>query len=191
MFGSETTIVFIQLLLVNFLWDSCQYAFAAFKILGTNYDLQLQFWSFSELFCVSFWREVHQNTAEKHCRILSFLTCFYASFFPFCPLCWPPLFLSFSQHPFALFSPSKSALFCRAKGTAQSLVRGRFRMNLSSKFGKEIPSRNLLERRSVCALLIIPCWKNCWENAKAQGRRSAVGIHQVIAFLKAERESEK
>ena len=52
------------------------------------------------------------------------LTCFHASFFPFCPLCWPPLFLPFSRHIFALFSPSKTALFCRAKGTAQSLERG-------------------------------------------------------------------
>ena len=52
------------------------------------------------------------------------LTCFHASFFPFCPLCWPPLF-PFSRHIFfALFSPSKSALFCRPKGTAQSLERG-------------------------------------------------------------------
>ena len=49
------------------------------------------------------------------------LTCFRASFFPFRPLSWPPLFLPFSRHMFALFSPSKSALFCRAKGTAQSL----------------------------------------------------------------------
>ena len=31
-------------------------------------------------------------------------------FFPFCPLWWPPLFLPFSRHLFALFSASKSAL---------------------------------------------------------------------------------
>ena len=41
------------------------------------------------------------------------------------PLCWPPLFLAFSD------------LFCRAKGTAQSLQRGSFRMDLSRKFGKK------------------------------------------------------
>ena len=52
----------------------------------------------------------------------------------------PPLL---SGRLFALFSPSKSALFCRAKGTAQSLERGSFRMDLSTKFGKELPSRNL------------------------------------------------
>ena len=68
------------------------------------------------------------------------LTCFHASFFPFCPFFWPPLFLPFSQHIFAIFSPSKSALFCRAKGTVQSLERGSSGMHLSTKFGKEIPS---------------------------------------------------
>ena len=52
----------------------------------------------------------------------------------FCPLCWPP---------------SKSALFCRAKGTAQILEMGTFRMDLSTKFGKEIPSRNLREEGSL------------------------------------------
>ena len=45
------------------------------------------------------------------------LTCFHASFFPFCPLCWPPLFLPFFSAAFLPLSPSKSALFCRAKGT--------------------------------------------------------------------------
>ena len=58
--------------------------------------------------------------------------------FSFLPLCWPPhlppvflvTFLPLSP------SPSKSALFCTAKGTAQSLVRGSFRMDLSTKFGK-------------------------------------------------------
>ena len=44
-------------------------------------------------------------------------------------------------------SPSKRALFCRAKGTAQSLERGSLRMDLSTKFGKEIPSRNLREKK--------------------------------------------
>ena len=74
------------------------------------------------------------------------LTCFCASFFPFCPLSWPPLFLPFSRHIFALFSPSQSALFCREKCTAQSLERGSSGMDLSTKFGKEIPSRNLREK---------------------------------------------
>ena len=53
-----------------------------------------------------------------------FLTCFRASFFPFCPLCWPPLFLPFSRHLFALVSPSKSALFCREKGTSSGAAPG-------------------------------------------------------------------
>ena len=34
---------------------------------------------------------------------------------PSCPLCRPPLFLSFSRHLFALFSRSKNALFCEAR----------------------------------------------------------------------------
>ena len=76
------------------------------------------------------------------------LTCFHASFFPFCPLCWPCLFPPFSGH----FSPSstlsKSALFCREKGTAQILERSSFRVDLSTKVGKEIPSRNLREKGS-------------------------------------------
>ena len=35
------------------------------------------------------------------------LTFFRASFFPFCPRCWPPLFLPFSRHLFALSPPRK------------------------------------------------------------------------------------
>ena len=78
-----------------------------------------------------------------------FLTCFHASFFPFYPFYWPPLLLSFSRHFFALFSPTKSALFCRAEGAPQSLERDGFRTDLSADFGKEIPSRNLRKKRSV------------------------------------------
>ena len=59
------------------------------------------------------------------------------------------LFRHFSQHFFALLSPSKSALFCRARGTAKSLGRGNFSVNLCRKFAKETPSRNLRENRSV------------------------------------------
>ena len=32
------------------------------------------------------------------------------SFFPFCPLCWPPLFLPFSRHLFDLSSPRRKVL---------------------------------------------------------------------------------
>ena len=74
------------------------------------------------------------------------LTYFHASLFPFLPSLvatpLPPLF-SAPSRPFlplvALFSPSKRALICRAKGTAQSLEKGSFRVDVSSKFGKEIP----------------------------------------------------
>ena len=38
-------------------------------------------------------------------------------FFPFCPLCWPPLFLPFSGHLFALSSPSK--VLCSVEQRAQ------------------------------------------------------------------------
>ena len=90
-------------------------------------------------------------------RRIQDLTCFHASFFPVCPLFWSPLFLPFSRHTFALFSPSKSALFCRVKGTAQSLERGTSGMDLSTKFGKEIPSRNLRKKRSETALRGVFC----------------------------------
>ena len=72
--------------------------------------------------------------------------------FSFLPLFWPPLFLTFSRHLFALAPPSKSTLFCSAKGRAQRLETGSFRMDLSTKFGKETPSRNLREKRSDKAL---------------------------------------
>ena len=53
-----------------------------------------------------------------------YLTCFRASFFPFCPLCWPPLFLPFSRYLLALFSP-------------ESLEMGRLRMHLSTNSGRK------------------------------------------------------
>ena len=89
----------------------------------------------------------HAHDCKKH--FCSLPTCFHASFFPFCPLCWPRLFLPFSRPIAALFSPLQGTLFCRAKGTEQSLDRVSFRMDLSTKFGKEIPSRNLRGKRSV------------------------------------------
>ena len=91
---------------------------------------------------------------------LHYLTCFHACFFPFCPLCQPPLFPPFSRHLFAPFSPLKSALLCRAKGTVQSLERVSFRMDLCPKFGKEIPSRNPREKRSVTVTLHNFCGVN-------------------------------
>ena len=50
-------------------------------------------------------------------RALVLLTCFHASFFPFCPLCWSPLFLPFLGTFFALFSPQK--LLCSVEQGAQ------------------------------------------------------------------------
>ena len=84
-----------------------------------------------------FWRNVCKRLAKNAVPDL---------FSRILPPSWPPLFLPFSQDLFALFSPSKTALFCRAKCTLQSLERGRFRMDLSTKFGKEIPSQNLREK---------------------------------------------
>ena len=91
------------------------------------------------------WITISQGTlihSRHFCRPV-----FTRPFFLFAPLLATPLPLIFS----ALFRPvlpSKSALFCRAKGTPQSLERGSFRMDLSTKFGKEIPSRNLRKKRS-------------------------------------------
>ena len=39
--------------------------------------------------------------------------------FPFCPLCWPPLFLPFSGHLFALFFPLKKLMLCSVEREAQ------------------------------------------------------------------------
>ena len=86
------------------------------------------------------------------------------------PVFTRPFFLSapFARHPssspflgtfFALFSPQKRALFCRARGTAQSLQRGSLRINLCTNFGKEIPSRNLREKRSVSKPPILKCYR--------------------------------
>ena len=54
---------------------------------------------------------------------------FTRPFVLFDPLCWPPLFFFSSRRLFALFSPSRNALFCRAMGIAQSLER-EFRVDL-------------------------------------------------------------
>ena len=44
---------------------------------------------------------------------------FRASFFPFCPLCWPPLFLPFFSAPFRPFSPPRKVL-CSVEKRVQS-----------------------------------------------------------------------
>ena len=79
------------------------------------------------------------------------LTCFHASFFPFSSLAGIPLPLLISA-PFRPFPPRKAHCSVerqaqhRAWRGAQSLARGSFGMDLSTKFGKEIPSRNLREK---------------------------------------------
>ena len=86
-----------------------------------------------------------KNTRKKPKKYPKFLTCFHTSFFPFC---------LFTGHLFTLFShSSKSALFCRAKGTAQSLERGSFSIDLSTKLGKEMPSRNPREKGSEIPII--------------------------------------
>ena len=85
-----------------------------------------------------------KNRNKHPTKYSQILTCFHTSCFPFCPLFWPALVS-------VLFSPSKIALFCRAKVTAQIFERGSFRMHLSTMFGKEIPYRNLREKRSEFA----------------------------------------
>ena len=94
-----------------------------------------RFWGFSE-------RKRHINFFHINflCRPSSRVL------FSFSPFSWSPLFLPFSRHLFLPFLPSKNALFCRARGTAQSLERGSFRVDLSTNFGKEIPSRNPREK---------------------------------------------
>ena len=82
-----------------------------------------------------------------HEKLLNRPTCFHASFFPFCPFCWPPLFLPFLS-TFSPFLSSRKVLYSVEQKTAQSLERGSFRMDASKKFGKEIPSRNCAKKGS-------------------------------------------
>ena len=56
-FGSETIIFFMQSHLPYILWDYFQYAFAALKIIGIIYFMQLQFWRFLELILRTLWGE--------------------------------------------------------------------------------------------------------------------------------------
>ena len=71
----------------------------------------------------------------KYRLILLKLTCFHASFCPFCP--------PFAGHPssppfLSAFSPSQNALFCTVRGTAQSLEMGDLSAELGRKFLPEI-----------------------------------------------------
>ena len=68
---------------------------------------------------------------------------------------WPDLFsrVLSSFLPPLLATPLPPFL----KGTVQSLERGSSGMDLSTKFGKEIPSQNLREARSVANLQRADC----------------------------------
>ena len=72
------------------------------------------------------------------------------------PVFMHPFWLSasFAWYLFAFFL-AKHALFCGARGTAQSLERGSFRMDLSTTFGKEIPSQDQGENRSVVGPVVV------------------------------------
>ena len=94
------------------------------------------------IWATAFFNQIRQKhsgaTSDLFSRVLF-------SFLP--PLLVTPLPPLFSA-PFSPFPPLKNPLFCRGRGTAQSLERGSFRMDLSTNFGKEIPSRNPREKRS-------------------------------------------
>ena len=84
------------------------------------------------------------------------LTCFHASSFPFRPLCRPPLFLPFSGILFALFSPSTSALFCRAK--LQRAQHGAWRGEVSGWTSPQSSGRKFLpeicvKKGQYCAIV--------------------------------------
>ena len=81
------------------------------------------------------------------------LTCFHASFFPFFPLCWSLLFS-------AVFSPfsAPQKVLCSVEERAQRRAWSSG-MDLSTKLGKEIPSRNLREKRSgLVSLQFLNCF---------------------------------
>ena len=76
------------------------------------------------------------------------------------------LFAPFAGHPssspflgtFSPFAPPRKVL-CSVEQRAQRRAwRGRSGMDLSTKFGKEIPSRNLRKKRSASALLYQVMW---------------------------------
>ena len=76
-----------------------------------------------------------KEVENGHCLgFLCKLTCFHASFFLFCPLFGHPS-SSPSLGTFSPFSPPWKVP-CGAKCIAQSSEEGRFRMDLSTKFGK-------------------------------------------------------
>ena len=79
------------------------------------------------------------------------------SFVP--PLCWPPLFLSFSGRLFALFFPSESALLL-SKGHSTDLAEGSFRMDVSTKSREGNSFRNLREKGQALADSMSVCFKH-------------------------------
>ena len=103
-------------------------------------------------YCKRFWKKTLFFVGNA--TTIEFWKCKFLIVEKFCCHCAGSYFLA---TPLPLFwasscpipPPRKNALFCRAKGTTRSLERGSFRMDLSTNFGKEIPSRNLREKRSV------------------------------------------
>ena len=69
-FGSEAIIFRMQLHLPYIFWDSFQYAYAAFKIIGIIHFMQLQFWRFSELILRKFLEGGYypRPKSELHCK---------------------------------------------------------------------------------------------------------------------------
>ena len=90
----------------------------------------------------------HTHTQDRTRKCCTYpLATYPASFFLSAPLCWPPLFLPCPRYLFAPFSNQK-VLYSVEQSAQHRAWRGRFRKNISTKFGKEIPSRNLRTRRS-------------------------------------------
>ena len=69
----------------------------------------------------------HVPTCSREAAII-ILTCFHASFFPFCPLCWPSLFLPFSRHLFALFFQESPRQTKPKKGQFMKFSRGKLEL---------------------------------------------------------------
>ena len=97
---------------------------------------------------VYFW-VASQQKGKNVDTLLSSWPVFTRPFFLFAPFAGHPSSSPFLGTFFALFSSQKLVCSVEQWGTVQSLERGSFRIDLCTNFGKEIPSRNLREKRSV------------------------------------------
>ena len=99
-----------------------------------------------------FWRSLSPDPAvteqESGVVFVRGPTCLHASFFPFCPLCWPPLFLPFIG-TFSPFSSPRKVL-CSVEQRAQHTAwRGAVSGQIAPRSsGRKYFSRNLREKRS-------------------------------------------